>query len=180
MALTPRQQRFVVEYIKDLNATQAAIRAGYSKKNADVTGPRLLGNVGMASAIDGKTQRHIEKVDVSTERILEELGTIAFSNIRDYFEIDNEGNPRVNWDTIPPGADHAIQQITRNGVALHPKLDALKTLIAYVESIERRRAVAEGSMVDVTDYDQLDWVERARLVGQVLSLGKQQLQEGTS
>jgi hypothetical protein len=49
--LTAKQQRFVDEYLIDLNATQAAIRAGYSATNADVTGPRMLGNVGVAAAI---------------------------------------------------------------------------------------------------------------------------------
>ena len=43
--LTPKQERFVAEYLVDMNATQAAIRAGYSRKTADVQGPRLLGNV---------------------------------------------------------------------------------------------------------------------------------------
>lgn len=44
-SLTPKQQRFVAEYLVDMNATQAAIRAGYSQKTADVQGPRLFGNV---------------------------------------------------------------------------------------------------------------------------------------
>jgi hypothetical protein len=49
--LTPKQARFVEEFMIDLNATQAAIRAGYSELTADVHGPRLLGNVGVAAAI---------------------------------------------------------------------------------------------------------------------------------
>ena len=49
--LTARQQRFVEEYLIDLNATQAAIRAGYSARTAEQQGPRLLGNVGVAGAI---------------------------------------------------------------------------------------------------------------------------------
>jgi len=40
--LTPKQQRFVQEYLVDLNATQAAVRAGYSRRNADKIGPELL------------------------------------------------------------------------------------------------------------------------------------------
>ncbi len=44
-SLTPKQARFVEEYLIDLNATQAAIRAGYSAKTAEVQGSRLLGNV---------------------------------------------------------------------------------------------------------------------------------------
>ena len=49
--LTDRQQRFVAEYLIDLNATQAAIRAGYSKKTADRIGPELLGKTCVSEAI---------------------------------------------------------------------------------------------------------------------------------
>lgn len=52
MALTAKQQRFVEEYLVDLNATQAAIRAGYSAKNADKIGPELLGKTRVAEAIN--------------------------------------------------------------------------------------------------------------------------------
>lgn len=51
MALTPKQQRFVDEYLRDLNATQAAIRAGYSARSAEVTSSRLLGNPKIREAI---------------------------------------------------------------------------------------------------------------------------------
>jgi phage terminase small subunit len=49
--LTPKQARFVEEYLVDLNAKQAAIRAGYSPKTAEVQGCRLLRNVQVAAAI---------------------------------------------------------------------------------------------------------------------------------
>src|SRR4051794_8716690 len=49
--LTPKQQRFVREYLKDHNATQAAVRAGFSEKNADKIGPRLVGKSRVQKAI---------------------------------------------------------------------------------------------------------------------------------
>lgn len=49
--LTPRQERFVKEYLVDLNATQAAIRARYSAKTANRIGPELLGKTCVAAAI---------------------------------------------------------------------------------------------------------------------------------
>ena len=51
LGLKPKQHRFVAEYLVDLNASQAAIRAGYSRKNANVNGPRLLANAGVAAAV---------------------------------------------------------------------------------------------------------------------------------
>lgn len=82
MALTPKQARFVDEYLIDLNATQAAIRAGYNPTNADVTGPRLLGNVGVAAAIAERREKLAEKAGVTVERIIGELAKIGFADIR--------------------------------------------------------------------------------------------------
>ena len=55
--LTEKQQRFVEEYLIDLNATQAAIRAGYSAKTADQQGSRMLANVKVQQAISGSMSR---------------------------------------------------------------------------------------------------------------------------
>lgn len=69
MALTPKQQRFVEEYMVDLNATQAAIRAGYSAKTAHVQGPRLLGNVGVAAAIQSGVTKRAKRVEVTADYV---------------------------------------------------------------------------------------------------------------
>src|SRR6185437_12394772 len=77
MSLTPRQERFVVEYLIDLNATQAAIRAGYSKKTANRIGPRLLSNVVVAGAVRGKQLKRAEKLEITAAGITAELQSIA-------------------------------------------------------------------------------------------------------
>lgn len=71
--MTPKQQRFVQEYLIDLNATQAAIRAGYSSNNADVTGPRMLGNVGIAAAIAEAQGRVSQRLEITAEKVLNDL-----------------------------------------------------------------------------------------------------------
>ena len=68
--MTPKQARFVAEYLIDLNATQAAIRAGYSARNADVVGPRLLGNVGIAAAVADGQKALYERLGASAERVM--------------------------------------------------------------------------------------------------------------
>lgn len=73
MPLNPKQQRFVAEYLTDLNATQAAIRAGYKADNADVTGPRLLGNVGVAAAIAAGQAKVAGVLDLTAESVLRNL-----------------------------------------------------------------------------------------------------------
>jgi phage terminase small subunit len=71
MALNERQQRFVNEYLIDLNATRACIRAGYSEKTAHSQGPRLLENVGIKEAIRKAQQKTINKLEITREDILQ-------------------------------------------------------------------------------------------------------------
>lgn len=73
MSLTAKQERFVAEYLIDLNATQAAIRAGYAAKTANREGSRLLSNVDIAEAIAAKAGKTAEKLDLSAERVLRGL-----------------------------------------------------------------------------------------------------------
>lgn len=73
MPLTDKQQRFVSEYLVDLNATQAAIRAGYSAKTANREGSRLLSKVDVADAIAAKAADKAAALDLSAERVLRGL-----------------------------------------------------------------------------------------------------------
>lgn len=80
MALTPKQARFVAEYLVDLNATQAAIRAGYSAKTAQEQSSRLLSNVIIAKAVAANQAKIAKKVEVTVESLageLEEARTLA-------------------------------------------------------------------------------------------------------
>jgi phage terminase small subunit len=99
MALNPKQRRFVAEYLIDLNATQAAIRAGYSKKNADVTGPRLLGNVGIAAAVAAGTSKQLATAELTAARVLEEIRRLAFIDMRGFF--DANGNMKAVNELSP-------------------------------------------------------------------------------
>ena len=66
--LSDKQRAFVAEYLKDCNASQAAIRAGYASKNANVTGPRLLVNVRIKTAIqEGQAALTSERIADAAE-----------------------------------------------------------------------------------------------------------------
>lgn len=82
MAITPRQQRFVEEYLVDLNATQASIRAGYSARTAEQQGPRLLGNVGVAQAIRAAQQARSARTEITQDMVVRELAKLGFADIR--------------------------------------------------------------------------------------------------
>ncbi len=77
MALTAKHQLFASEYLKDLNATQAAIRAGYSRKTAKVQGSRLLTNADIKAAIDAGNLKRQEKTGVTAASVLARLNDVA-------------------------------------------------------------------------------------------------------
>lgn len=89
--LNPKQQKFVLEYLKDLNATQAAIRAGYSAKTAYAQGSRLLSHVEISEALAAKQTKTLAKLDISAERIMLERARLAFFDPRKLF--DDAGEP---------------------------------------------------------------------------------------
>lgn len=88
--MTPKEARFVAEYLKDLNATQAAIRAGYSAKTANRIASRLLSKVDIAERVSEKQASQLEAADLTATRTLEEMRRLAFSNVRNLF--DDHGN----------------------------------------------------------------------------------------
>lgn len=89
-ALTPKQAAFVREYLIDLNATQASIRAGYSERTAHSQGPRLLDNVGVAAAIKEAMTSRASAVQITAERVLLEVARLAMYDPRKFFNSSGE------------------------------------------------------------------------------------------
>ncbi|WP_417861867.1 terminase small subunit [Vreelandella venusta] len=75
--LSARQSRFVDEYLIDLNATQAAIRAGYSKKTASRIGPELLGKTCVESAIQERMNQRSRRTEITADKVLQRWWDIA-------------------------------------------------------------------------------------------------------
>ena len=86
--LAPRQAQFVAQYLIDLNATRAAQRAGYSLKTAYSQGQRLLKNVEVQSAIQAAMDKRAEKLEITADRVLDEIAKLAFFDPRKFFEDD--------------------------------------------------------------------------------------------
>ena len=80
MAKVSKQDVFVQEYLIDLNATQAAIRAGYSVKTADQQGSRLLANVKVQTQIAKAMAERSKRTGINQDRVVIELARIAFVN----------------------------------------------------------------------------------------------------
>lgn len=82
--LTPKQQRFVEEYLIDLNGTQAAVRAGYSEKTAEPQASRLLSNVKVAAAVARAQEMQSRRTQVTADKVIAELAKLGFSDMRDF------------------------------------------------------------------------------------------------
>lgn len=94
--LTERQEQFCNEYLIDLNATQAAIRAGYKEKTAYSAGQRLLKHVEIQKRIQQLKNERSERTEISQDRVLKELAAIAFANATDFVQVTEK--PLYNSD----------------------------------------------------------------------------------
>lgn len=93
--LNEKQKRFVSEYIIDLNAKQAAIRAGYSPKGAEPQASRLLSNAKIQIEIAKAMEDRGKRTGITQDRVLAELSAIAFAKATDYAEIDDDGAVKI-------------------------------------------------------------------------------------
>ncbi len=93
--LGPRQERFVEEYLLDLNAKQAAVRAGYSPRTAEVQGSRLLSNAKVQRALSGAISRRAAKVEIDQEWVVSRLALVVARSLQHEPVKDRRGNPVV-------------------------------------------------------------------------------------
>lgn len=110
--MTHKQERFVQEYLIDLNATQAAIRAGYTPDSAEVTGSRLLRNVKVQEALQQAQKRLGERAQIKVDQVIEEYRRIAFANIGNVVTIDAKGELAMRpLSEIPPETLAGVEKI---------------------------------------------------------------------
>lgn len=140
-----RQETFAREWVVDQNGTRAAIAAGYSETTAAAQASALLKNRKVAARISELHSKRCSKLEVSAERVLEELSKLAFSNMGDYVGADAEGKPqgiqlskltREQWacvqeireDTTGGAGDGERKAILRTTLKLADKQKALEAL----------------------------------------------------
>ncbi len=90
--LTPKQKMFVKEYLVDLNATQAYLRAGYkvSENVAAVNAKRLLSNAKIDAAIQKELDKRARRTEITADKVLEEYAKLGFSDVTDYLQVVTE------------------------------------------------------------------------------------------
>jgi len=110
--LTDKQQRFVEEYVVDLNATQSAIRAGYSPDTAAEQACRMLTKVNIRKAVESLQREISNRLGLTAERVLTEMSYLGFSNMKDYMRIDNDGYPHLDFSGITREQAAALSEVT--------------------------------------------------------------------
>jgi phage terminase small subunit len=109
--LTPKQALFVQEYLKDLNATQAAIRAGYSSKTAQVIGAENLTKPMVRQAIDTALAERSGRTQITADRVLQEIAYLAFSDLGQILDFSGKDPKLKPASEIPESARRAISSI---------------------------------------------------------------------
>jgi phage terminase small subunit len=143
MPLTPRQWRFVEEYLIDLHAQRAAIRAGYSPLT-NATPHKLLRNPEIARAIGEAMAARAKRTGITRERVLEEFARIAFADMRALAEWGPQGNVIVDADALSDDAFAAIALVSQEVGEGEPlirleRFDKLKALEALARLLDPRR-----------------------------------------
>ena len=176
-----KQQRFVDEYMIDLNATAAAKRAGYSNKTAYSQGQRLLKNVEVEAAILKAQAARSKRTEVTADRVLQELALIGFADMATYLNLADGKVERRDWSNLPAGATKVIQEITqeehtggrghdvggvrRTKFKLHSKLDALEKMGRHLGMFTEKLKI-EGSFLDeLTPHELAALVDHLRAAG---------------
>ena len=157
---TPKQKRFVEEYLIDLNATQAAIRAGYSPETAKDIGCQNLAKLNISAAIAKAMAERSKRTGVNQDRIVLELAKIAFVNPADV----DISNP----ETATADDAAAIQSVkvkrfsTKDGggtereIRFHDKIRALELLGRHVGMWNDKLNVNVNLPVFISGEDQLE------------------------
>jgi phage terminase small subunit len=98
--MTPKQERFVQEYLVDLNATQAAIRAGYSKRTAEKIGSENIRKPEIAAAIEAARSERSDRTKINADWVLRRLAEEAEADVADLYTDEGALKPVHDWPMI--------------------------------------------------------------------------------
>ena len=130
--LTAKQKMFVKEYLVDLNATKACLRAGYDTDNPEVMGPQLLGIPWIKKEIDKELSKREARLGIKAERIIEELCKIAFTDRSRIVRVENGKLIFTDTDDLEEDEKASIAEISESkfgrSIKTHDKIKALELL----------------------------------------------------
>lgn len=144
--LNERQVAFCREYLLDLNATQAYIRAGYARDGAASSASKLLRNPKVAALIARMQADRAERVQIDADRVLAEVARLAFSDVRGIFAGRGALRPVVDLDDDIAAAVQSVKVVTRAGA-----VDDEGNLVAE-DVLEYKLADKRGSLKLLMDH----------------------------
>lgn len=110
--LSAKQQLFILEYLVDKNATQAAIRAGYSVRTARKIATENLSKPVIKAAINAEIEKQKARITFTADQVLEELARVGFADMKDFIEIDEGGAIRaLPLETLAEGKSRVIKKV---------------------------------------------------------------------
>ena len=153
ITMNSRQERFCREYVIDLNATQAAVRAGYSKKSAANAGSENLKKPDLAAFIHKLKSDTAQNLQISAERVVRELACCGLANVQDY--INPDGKPKD------------INQLTREQAAAIQEVKAITRpgdgqITHIVKLVDKRASLVDlGRHIGIFEADNAQLAEAA-------------------
>lgn len=149
--LSDKQERFCREYIIDLNATQAAIRAGYSPKTANAQAAQMLSIAKVEKFIKNLQAKIGEELEISAERVIKEFAKIGFADLEEFYDENGQLKPvkslkktqsaaikgiKVRETTVHTKKGGKITKVDTEFI-LHDKLSALESLGRHLGIYEK-------------------------------------------
>lgn len=169
--LNPMQTLFVVEYLKDFNATQAAVRAGYSEKSCKQMGSKLLSHPTIAAAIKWAIDKMTREVQIDANWVLNELKKMYENNIDDllirptggqpYYDLSKATREQMKYinalqiDTEWIGRGDNAREVLKVKVQQDAKLRILETIGKHVDVAAFEERVRQTGEINLT-FDSQD------------------------
>lgn len=166
--LTDKQEKFCYEYMKDLCATEAAKRAGYSERNAGRIGYSLLERDRVKKKIYELKKEMRDVTKVSVKKTVEELGKIGYANIKDVLEIRDGKLYVKDFEKLPREFTAAIKSVkeTKYGIRIHlyDKTKALELIGKHLAMFTEKHEITgkDGEPIEFTTLAKKakEWVEK--------------------
>lgn len=163
--LTDKQARFVDEYLVDLNATQAAVRAGYSAKTANEQGARLLANVSVQNAIRERQEVLKMKTEITQEWVVERYRRIVEGcDKRLFFNDDGSVKPPSQWSAEMglAVAGFEVQELGDEGLAVSVSKLRFQDAKAALDSLARHLGMFKDKVEVSVDESLAERLARAK------------------
>lgn len=169
--LTPKQQMFVHEYLIDLNATRAAIRAGYSEKTASSQAERLLRKVDVSQAVAAGKEKRAKKINIDAEYVLEQLASFQKAHISELLDDSGDLLPPKDWPV------HWQRMVNGIDVISTQSEDGTVTITHKVKLMDRARVMDMlGKHVDVGAFAERKIIERRESFADTLAARRSRAQ----